>query len=126
MARFEKGNTLARTHGFKPGQSGNPGGKPKAIIEVALAARQHTVEAVETLVKIMRDSKATASARVSAAAILIERGWGKAPVTITLNRDNNLRDLTDDELLAIAGSGSAKPNGSGDPAEPQDDPPKPN
>jgi hypothetical protein len=60
MAKFEKGNK-ANTHGFKPGQSGNPGGRPKAIIEVALAARQYTVEAVETLVKIMRDGKATAS-----------------------------------------------------------------
>jgi hypothetical protein len=110
MAQFQKGSKPH--HGFKPGQSGNPGGRPKAIVEVAAAAREHTVEAIETLRDIMRNVKATASARVSAAAILIERGWGKAPMTITLNRDTDFKALTDDELLAIAGE--AKPNGSGD------------
>jgi hypothetical protein len=114
-------------HRFKPGQSGNPGGRPRAIVEVAKAAREYTIEALETLAAIMRNRDATASARVSACEILIERGWGKAPQMITLRRDQNMKELSDDELIAIAfgdaandetetDSGpddSAPPNGSG-------------
>ena len=54
-------------HGWQPGQSGNPGGRPKAIVEVAKAARELTTEAITTLREIMRNNKATSSARVSAA-----------------------------------------------------------
>jgi hypothetical protein len=122
MGKFEKGKLNPGARPFQKGVSGNPGGKPKAVREVALAARAYTMEAIETLAKIMRDAKATASARVSAATVLIERGWGKAPVTITLNRDSDLKDLTDDELLAIA---SGATNGSGDPSASEDDPQKP-
>jgi hypothetical protein len=98
---------------FKPGQSGNPGGKPKAIIEVAQAAREKTASAIETLNTIMIDPKATASARVSAAVAILERGWGKAPQTIDLRRTTELGNLTDDELIAIAAGDVAAPNGGG-------------
>ncbi len=101
---------------FKPGQSGNSGGRPKAIIEVAHAAREHTREAIDTLVRIMTDEKATPSARVSAAAALLDRGWGKAPQIVSLKHSGDLRTLTDDELLAIATGEAAEPNGSGDPS----------
>ena len=99
---FEKGKS-PRGGRFQPGQSGNPKGKPKAIIEVAAAARERTVEAIETLTTIMRDKKATASARVTAANVLLERGWGKAPQSISIKRDpSEMRTMTDDELVAIA------------------------
>ena len=32
---------------FKPGQSGNPGGRPKGFAEVRELAREHTVAAIE-------------------------------------------------------------------------------
>ena len=52
---------------FKPGQSGNPGGRPKGFAEVRELARHHTVAAIEKLVSIMtiRD-QARASSRTSA------------------------------------------------------------
>jgi hypothetical protein len=67
---------------FQPGQSGNPGGRPKVIAEVQALAREHTADAIETLATIMLDKKASAAARVSAASVLLDRGYGKALQTI--------------------------------------------
>ncbi len=48
------------------------------ITDVRDAARQHTLAAVETLVSVMEDEQAPASARVAAANGLLDRGHGKA------------------------------------------------
>jgi uncharacterized protein DUF5681 len=61
---------------FQPGQSGNPGGRPKVIAEVRDLARQHTALAIETLVHTMEHGDKDA-ARVTAAQALLDRGWGK-------------------------------------------------
>jgi phage terminase small subunit len=45
-------------------------------------ARRYTVEAIETLVSIMRDDEASPAARVSAACEILDRGHGKAPATV--------------------------------------------
>jgi hypothetical protein len=67
---------------FKPGQSGNPGGRPKTIAEVRDLARAKTAEAIEALAHIATAGESEA-ARVSAAVALLDRGWGKAPQAIT-------------------------------------------
>lgn len=67
---------------FKPGVSGNPGGRPKAMAEVRDHARKYTREAIETLVEAMRRGE-THSARITAAQVLLDRGWGKAPQAVT-------------------------------------------
>src|SRR6478672_6013047 len=68
---------------FKKGQSGNPGGRPKVVAEVKELAREHTAEAIETLVSIMTNPKSAPAARVSAANSLLDRGYGKPPQHIT-------------------------------------------
>ena len=68
---------------FKPGQSGNPGGRPKALLEVVELARSHTVTAIMTLARIAADEAAPAAAQVAASNSLLERGWGKAVQPIT-------------------------------------------
>lgn len=61
-------------HRWKPGQSGNPKGKPpipKAVVELA---RAHTEEAIAKLADWMRGNNAAAS--IAAARIILERAWG--------------------------------------------------
>ena len=66
---------------FKRGFSGNPGGRPKDEYKVAELARSYTVEAVETLVDLMRHSKDD-RVRGTASQALLDRGWGKAKVEV--------------------------------------------
>lgn len=68
------GKRLPRT-AWKPGQSGNPGGRPKEVAHVRELARQHTAEAIATLVDIMRHGTSD-RARVAAAEALLNRAWG--------------------------------------------------
>src|SRR5205823_2700503 len=57
---------------FKPGQSGNPGGRPRELKEVREAAREHTAEAIERLAHWMRSDDPRASP--AAAQALLDRG----------------------------------------------------
>jgi len=55
--------------------SPNPGGRPKALHDLQELARQHTPEAIETLVKIMRNDNHPQQGW--AADKLLDRGWGR-------------------------------------------------
>jgi len=66
-----------RSGQFAPGHSGNPGGRPKDEHRVGELARSYTLEAIETLVDLMRHGK-DERARGTAAQALLDRGWGKA------------------------------------------------
>lgn len=76
---------------YMPGQSGNPGGRPKITDEqrvAAVTAREYTMSAINALVQIMENPKASASARVSAACAVLDRGWGRAQQTVEIgNKD---------------------------------------
>ena len=66
---------------FRPGQSGNPGGRPKVIGHVRDLARAHTELAITKLAAIVmrcRDPRA----QVAAAKELLDRAWGKAPADV--------------------------------------------
>ena len=76
---------------FVKGQSGNKAGRPKAVGHLRELARQHTEEAIETLVAIMRDEGAPPRARSAAAEALLNRGWGTPTQHV---------EYTDEELLA--------------------------
>ena len=62
---------------FLPGISGNPGGRPREVGHVRELAREHSDEAIETLVDLMRHAKSDA-ARGAAAQALLDRGYGKS------------------------------------------------
>jgi hypothetical protein len=69
---------------WKKGQSGNPGGRPKAVVEIRDLARLYTNTAVKALVEVCARGKSE-SARVAAAQALLDRGWGKPQQDMNLN-----------------------------------------
>lgn len=101
---------------FKPGQSGNPGGRPKGI---AAKAREHTDKCIEVLADALLSDEART--RIAAAHELLDRGYGKA-IAMSADVTNQLDTLDDDTLAAgidalraaIAASGAAA-GGTGKP-----------
>jgi hypothetical protein len=64
---------------FKPGQSGNPSGRPKSDKTIRDLAKVHTEDALKTLAEIVNNPKSSDTARVQACNAILDRGWGKAP-----------------------------------------------
>ena len=82
----------ARSGQFLPGQSGNPGGRPKDEHRVGELARSYTLEAIETLADLMRHGK-DERVRGTAAQALLDRGWGKAKVEVVSNDEGGYLEL---------------------------------
>jgi hypothetical protein len=87
---------------FAPGESGNPGGRPRKLTELREAAQAHSGAAIATLAEIMANRRAPARDRIAAARELLDRGFGRAPTSIELSGPNGEPlDLTgEDKLLA--------------------------
>jgi hypothetical protein len=66
---------------FQPGQSGNPGGRPK-MGELREACRSHAPEAIERLAQLMRNR----SPRIQLGAIkeLLNRAYGQPPQSMDI------------------------------------------
>jgi hypothetical protein len=77
---------MAKPGTFKAGQSGNPGGRPKAIVEVIDLARKETAASIKTLAAIRDELTAPHAARVASATALLDRAWGK-PTTMLGTED---------------------------------------
>ncbi|MBQ9566200.1 MAG: hypothetical protein IJU98_11500 [Synergistaceae bacterium] len=61
---------------FKKGQSGNPGGRPKADPEAREALKASTKEAVETVIRLLHSESDKVA--LMAAQTILDRAWGKA------------------------------------------------
>src|SRR5215471_10641517 len=62
-------------------RAGIPVDAPKGVGEIRDLARQYTPAALATLVEICENGR-NESARVAAASALLDRGWGKASVSV--------------------------------------------
>lgn len=83
----------------KKGVSGNPGGRPKGVLEVIHLARENTPAIIRRLTEIVLHSK-NESAVVAACKLLLDRGWGQAPASVTLTDEYDPAMMTDEELDA--------------------------
>lgn len=69
---------------FVKGQSGNPGGQPKAVAAVKKLALDACPDVIRELVRISRESL-DERARVAAGKELLDRGLGKASQAVELS-----------------------------------------
>jgi hypothetical protein len=60
---------------------------------VTTLARTFTAKAIDLLGAVMQDPKAPQASRVTAAVALLDRGWGKAPISIDLNTRTKFDDF---------------------------------
>jgi hypothetical protein len=111
--------------GYKPGQSGNLKGCPKGtkhkakaipveqsvvdepvmvLVSVQQLARMATPKAINALIAALEDR----SYRVAAAIALLDRGWGRPGQAVDLNVRKTVREMSDEELMAIAASGAPR------------------
>ena len=90
-------NAKRRGRPFEPGQSGNPGGRPKALGELRDLARTHAAEAINELARLAVKARSE-SVRVAAIRELLDRGYGRATQFLAADNDTIPTDKTADEL----------------------------
>lgn len=72
------------------------------VTDVKVLARSYTLEATRTLAETMRDRNSPPTVRVSAANSLLARGWGSPESSATVTVKTDAREMSSDELVAIA------------------------
>lgn len=65
---------------FQPGQSGNPGGRPKGEKRIREAAQEHSEAALQVMVDALTDDDARV--RMKAAEMILDRAHGKPAQSI--------------------------------------------
>ncbi len=76
------------------GVSGNPGGRPKALITVVELCRAETEANVRTLIELRDNPKVPPAVRAACANSLLDRGWGK-PLAADSEAENNRITILD-------------------------------
>lgn len=94
---------------FRPGQSGNPSGRPKALHELIELCRQHTPAVIKRLAEIVE--KGEERAAVAAAKELLDRGYGKAKQVVEVSKQD-VKTMSDEELRQKAREIVAKYSGT--------------
>ena len=119
---------------YKPGQSGNPGGRPKKTPEELKAVaelKRMTPEAVKVVVKILKNEHAYLYARLQAAEIIFNRAMGRPETYLKVDNAEqsveasvaNLMDLfgsveeEEPEVLPVEEEAEEDSGSSGDPGE---------
>jgi hypothetical protein len=69
------------------GMSGNPGGRPKLELSIRELAQQHGMEALETLVHVMRTGRR--GEQIVAANAILDRAYGRPSQSIEMSGDRS-------------------------------------
>ena len=89
--------TVRNLRPWKPGQSGNPGGRPKGVAKtVREVCGGSPLRLAHGLLEIAEDPKVRPRDRIAAYSELLDRGWGKAPAFASIEASDPL------ELDAVA------------------------
>ncbi len=92
---------------WRKGKSGNPSGKPKdpGRVELTKLAKTHTKQALERLVYWMNSDNAKAS--VTAAQVILDRGWGRPQQTVDAKVSLSFAELV---MQSFKGDGAKEIN----------------
>jgi hypothetical protein len=112
LSAFDRALGVQPTDGrLRPGVPGygkgdpspNPKGQGSKSHRFAALCREKSPEALEKIVECMRQTDDMRLAH-DAAKTIIERGFGKAPMTVNLDSDKpiTLVQMTDEQLMAMA------------------------
>lgn len=110
---------IENPHQFKPGQSGNPSGRPRKLekrvrellgdrIDTMTLAMADIVEGVVPKEGPLKDMRITTRDRIEAFKVLCDRGWGKPKQKVDVSGDISFErpvpmdELTDEQLEALA------------------------
>jgi len=69
------------------GVSGNPGGRPKLEVSIRDLAQENSMEALETLVQVMRTGKP--GERLVAANAILDRAYGRPTQSVEMSGDRS-------------------------------------
>lgn len=109
--------------GFKPGVSGNPGGRPRGLARVAREkVGDDGSKIIDFWIEVMDDPTQDAGRRLEASKLLAERGWGK-PAGFQLIEDDDPLGQNDEDINAAVERFRAevirlapRPDADGDPS----------
>ena len=104
---------------YKPGQSGNPGGRPRktpAELKAVEMMKQMTPEAVEVVVQILRNKNASLYARLQAAEIIFNRAMGRPETYLKVDQGEQSVEAAAARLQSLFASGDDE-EGENAPAE---------
>ncbi len=87
--------------GFRKGKSGNRLGRPKAVSSLALEVRQHAQLAISVLTKACKTSGVPWNVRVTAAGMLLDRGFGRPAQSIELSTNGPMVQMSMFEGLSF-------------------------
>lgn len=94
---------MSQNNGFKPGTSGNPGGRSKKDIELEAHARLHAKYAIDVAAQILMNEEAPNQDRLKAAQMILDRGHGKPKETVNVTHERPVTEWTEEQLdTAIA------------------------
>jgi hypothetical protein len=83
-----KGRGGLRNSSWKPGRSGNPGGRPKNPVDIAALAREHGPKCVQVVVRLLASDDE--KIRLAAAVALLDRGFGRPKQEMDINSNSTI------------------------------------